>query len=220
MKKAILLSLSIFCTISLFSQVTLVLEPPMATGSADLDDISTNPKDVSAHATLTYNGTEAATFRWVLTVDTMPDQWAAAVCDVNFCYNPGTTFATFELNPGESSIMDVHAYPSGDLTMLEGAVPGVGTYSVKITEEGNPDNTVTGSYEITIVGNPIPSSLNELEVAQLKVFPNPASDYFRLDGPEGVESITLYNLLGRELANFAVNSGKTFDISPFPRGLY
>ena len=217
MKRALLLFLSIGLFVSLQAQITM--EPAQATGWADLDDLSTDPHDVKAHISITNNSTETKSFRWVLTILDQPSEWAAAVCDVNACYNPGTVFEDFDLAPNQTSIMDTHVYPSGDIQTLAGAVPGVGTYSIKVTEIGNSDNTTTGEYEITVVGNPI-TSLNELEIAQLRLFPNPATDFFQLEGPDGVEKITLYNLLGRELAQYQVNESQYYDISQLPIGLF
>lgn len=218
MKRALLL----FLSIGLFAglQAQIMMEPAQATGWADLDDLSTEPHDVKAHVSITNNSTETKSFRWVLTILDQPTEWAAAVCDVNACYNPGTVFEDFDLAPNQTSIMDAHAYPSGDLQTLEGAVPGVGTYTIKVTEIGNTDNTATAEYEITVVGSPITTSLSELEIAQLRLFPNPATDFFQLEGPDGVEKITLYNLLGREVAQYQVNESQSYDISHLPRGMF
>lgn len=219
MKRALLLFLSFGLFVSLQAQVTITMEPPQATGWADLDDLTTEPKDVKAHVSITNNSAETKSYRWVLTILDQPTEWAVAVCDVNTCYNPGTTFEDFDLAPNQTSIMDAHVYPSGDIQTLDGAVPGVGTYTIKVTEIGNSDNTATAEYEITVVGNPI-TSLNDLEIAQLRLFPNPATDFFQLEGPEGVEKITLYNLLGRELVQYQVNESQSYDISQLPKGMF
>ncbi len=219
MKKALLFIFSIMF-LGLSAQVTVTLEPSPSEGWADLGDDTTTPKNVTAHATITNTSTSDKTFRWILTVDSQEDPWAFAVCDINTCYNTDVTTETFTLIAGQSSIMDVHLYPSGDQTTLEGAVPGTGTATVKITEMQDPDNTVTGEYNFEIVGEAVPTSLTELELSQLKLFPNPTSDYFEVQGPEGVANVTIYNLFGTTIDNFSFQSGEKYSISNFAKGLY
>jgi len=219
MKKALLFVFSIMF-LGLSAQVTVTLQPIPSEGWANLDDDDTNPKNVNAHATITNTSDASKTFRWILTVDSQEEPWGFAVCDINTCYNAGVTTETFTLLAGQSSIMDVHVYPSGDQTTLEGAVPGTGSASLKITEMQDPDNTVTGTYNFNIEGEAVPTSLTELELSQLKLFPNPTADYFEVQGPEGVATVSIYNLFGTAIENFAFQSGEKYNVSNYAKGLY
>jgi len=220
MKKALLLFLSIGLFTGLQAQITIEFAPTVTMASADLDDPSTNPGDVVGHATVTNTSSETKTFKWNLIFGDHPESWEAAVCDVNTCYNVGTVTAQFDLAAGQTGTMDVHVYPSGNSGDLNGALPGMGFFSVKVSEIGNDDNNLTGDYEFNITGNPV-TSLNQLEIAQLRLFPNPTSNFFQLEGPEGVSKIGLYNLLGREVGRFEViGKSQSYDISHLARGMY
>ncbi len=218
MKKALLFIFSIM-VFGVTAQ-TVTLQPIPSAGWADLDDDSTNPKKVKAGSTITNTSDVSKNFRWTLTIESQEDPWGFAVCDINTCYNVGVTTETFTLAAGQSSIMDVYVYPSGDQQVLEGAVPGTGSATLFITEIGQPDNSITGEYNFTVDGAAVPTSLTELELAQLKLFPNPTSDYFEVQGPEGVSSVSIYNLFGTAIENFVFQSGEKYNISTYAKGLY
>jgi len=219
MKKALLFIFSIM-VFGLSAQVTVTLMPIPAEGMGDLNDDQSNRKDIKAHATVTNTSDASKTFRWILTVDSKEDPWGVAVCDINTCYNTDVTTETFTLAAGQSSILDVHVYPSGNLQSLEGAVPGTGKAFLKVTELTDTDNTITGEYNFTIVGDAVPTSLTELELAQLKLFPNPTADYFEVQGPQGVSTITVYNLFGTVVENLVFQSGEKYNVSNYAKGLY
>ncbi|MCB0642735.1 MAG: T9SS type A sorting domain-containing protein [Phaeodactylibacter sp.] len=58
------------------------------------------------------------------------------------------------------------------------------------------------------------------ELEQPTVFPNPAIDFISLKNPGTVQTIRIYNLVGRELRQFEVEMGKRYPVSDLPRGMY
>ena len=52
------------------------------------------------------------------------------------------------------------------------------------------------------------------------VYPNPTEDYVRLDRDEGVEKLTVYNLVGRKMLSYPVSKGGKYDLSTLPPGMY
>lgn len=220
MKRTILLFVIFSFVTQLQAQITLDLQPMVPTGWADLNDESTNPIDVKAHATVTNNGSETVTINWELITISHPQAWGVAVCDLNFCYNVGVHAQSFELAAGASSILDVHVYPSGSPSTLDGAQSGFGEFTMNVVDAANADNKLSVSYEVTIDPT-VSTTLLPEELLAINVFPNPTTDYFQLEGAEsGVERIALYTLLGRELVQFEVAPGKVYDMSAFPKGLY
>ncbi len=54
----------------------------------------------------------------------------------------------------------------------------------------------------------------------IKIFPNPATDYFELSQSEKVSQVVVFNLVGKELKRFDANDGQRYNISDLPKGLY
>ncbi len=55
----------------------------------------------------------------------------------------------------------------------------------------------------------------------IKVFPNPATHYIKLNDTEGVGSVEIYNLLGRKVRSYnSVTTDTQMDVEDLPRGMY
>lgn len=59
-----------------------------------------------------------------------------------------------------------------------------------------------------------------LKKIQLKVYPNPASDFIYLSSQKGVDQILIYNVVGRQIRDFKVSSDGKYDISSLSNGMY
>ena len=59
---------------------------------------------------------------------------------------------------------------------------------------------------------------NKVEV---KVYPNPATDFIALNNISNVKKITVYNLIGRQMKSFAChNADERHYVGDLPRGMY
>ena len=55
----------------------------------------------------------------------------------------------------------------------------------------------------------------------LKVFPNPATEYFQLnDRNNSVDQINIYNIVGKKMGSFNVEEGKKYYLDQLPKGMY
>lgn len=54
----------------------------------------------------------------------------------------------------------------------------------------------------------------------LKIYPNPASNFFKLKEVSGVTSIIVYNLVGRKIRQFQTEKNKAYAITDLPKGMY
>jgi len=55
---------------------------------------------------------------------------------------------------------------------------------------------------------------------ELKLFPNPAVDYFSLSENQIVERVLIFNLVGRQMKNFKARSREKYNIADLPKGMY
>ncbi len=65
------------------------------------------------------------------------------------------------------------------------------------------------------------SSSFRLDKQEIKVFPNPATQYFKLtDKSESVAMINIYNIVGKKMETFNVAEGSEYRLDRFPKGIY
>lgn len=64
------------------------------------------------------------------------------------------------------------------------------------------------------------SGINESKVTQYQIFPNPATDIFRISGLSGTEKLTIYNLIGVQVFTQEVANNESVNISHLQSGVY
>ena len=60
----------------------------------------------------------------------------------------------------------------------------------------------------------------EPEKVELRVFPNPATDYISITDNDVVSKITIYNLVGKEMKTFEALDQERYYVGDLPRGMY
>ena len=54
----------------------------------------------------------------------------------------------------------------------------------------------------------------------IKIYPNPAVNFIGLNKISGVNTIIIYNLVGRKMKRFIAQKGEKYNITDLPRGMY
>lgn len=62
------------------------------------------------------------------------------------------------------------------------------------------------------------ASLGQAE--DLRVFPNPVVEYFKVGNSDRVTTVRVTNSLGREVRRFTYRQNESYNISDLPRGFY
>ena len=60
----------------------------------------------------------------------------------------------------------------------------------------------------------------EMDVEAIKVFPNPAINYFEIAEDEGIHKIGVFSLIGKNVMTADHQAGKRYDVSEFRTGIY
>jgi len=105
-------------------------------------------------------------------------------------------------------------------TVVNGVVTAVGVGSATITVS-TVDGAKTAEFEITV--KDIINSLGDIQLADLVIYPNPASEYFTFGGLSGVIcNITIYNVIGAEVLTVdnVDSENSLISVSNFEDGLY
>ncbi len=192
------------------SQNTTILFSPQIVNA----NVSPDSFEVKARAFFKNTSNSTKKFVWKRTVIAMTSGWQSVVCDAKGCWAAAVNDAPeqIELAPNATSNIDVFARPNH--------ISGAATIEVKVVEVGNDANVVTGRFLFaTTTATKEPTKNN----ATVKIFPNPATDYFSIqDDYDVVEKVMVYNMIGRLMKNYntSTNASAHYTINDLPDGLY
>jgi hypothetical protein len=198
----ILLFVGLFTLHSVQAQSTFTLSPNPASATAGVDSIDV-PAD--AHVTNITNGT--IRLKWERNVISLTPGCETAVCDPNTCWARFINTKNFDMDAGEEGEMIVHFYNNG--------APCEGIVHVKVSNRDNPNDTIVGIYLFNQT-----SAAKDLPAANVKLFPNPTTEYFSLENAENVAAIRIFTLDGREVARFEPAATNLYSIQNQPIGNY
>lgn len=208
MKKTLLLFF-ICSAYLLTAQVTLRLITPEGSTTALASEV-----DIVAKGFLKNESEDTVTVSWKRNIIELTDGWETAVCDRNLCYLPtfeetsAETDTNLELLPGEESNFDIHVYPNG--------IEGAAIVDLIATDINDPNNTITGRYTF----NQTTTNTQFVTKSNIKIYPNPSAQYISLTDATAVERLMVYNIVGRAVSSFRVDSSNQYDISNLPIGIY
>lgn len=173
------------------------------TGSSDtkFEIYVTNSKDT------TY------TIYWQIVKDgTWPTQWSSYVCDKVLCYGEGLDKCPNE-NPNIIS-KGTHKF---EFHLLPNNTAGSSTATFKLFAGRDMQNQV---LSVPLNLTTTLSSTKDANVANIKVYPNPASEYFSVGNSSNVYRVVLYNLFGKEVKSFFHYNSAQHEISDLKSGMY
>lgn len=190
--------------------ITISLTPQIVNAPVSLDSFEVKAKAIFKN---TSNSTKK--FVWKRTIIAMTSGWQALICDSKGCWASGVSEAPeqIELAPNATSNIDVYVRPN--------RVTGAATIEVKVYEVGNETNAVTGRYLLATTTTT--KDVNSRTNTGVKVYPNPATDYFSIqDDYDVVERIVVYNMIGRVMKNYNTtnNTNNKYILNDLPEGLY
>jgi hypothetical protein len=164
--------------------------------------------DSPAHGVIENISNAPVTVNWVRNIIFLTPGIETAVCDPVTCWFPHVDSKTFTLDVDSSGQLTVHFYN-------EQEIGASGIVHLKLTNVNNAADTLTAVYTwSTLTGT------GELPIANVKLFPHPTTDFFRLANAEDVASMRLFTLDGREVQRFTASLDNTYSIGSQPVGNY
>ena len=207
-----LFTLIFLFTLSLTSFAQIVSDPSTLSATISEDE----KKEISMTVTNTagvYYGVW-----WKLVVgDDWPAEWKTFICDSQNCYTPNTYECPKENEFGpnaSSSAWSVKVDPSG--------VKGSSTLVMEFYSESSFTNLI-GTTEVGAVftaDSDLTSSSNDIFTGNLVLFPNPTQDYFSIKNDENISTVSLVNVIGKEIWTQKHNTGALYDVSNLFKGMY
>jgi hypothetical protein len=181
---------------------------------ADLSDFST---ELELPGKITNTSDQTIQIKWSQTLWDQPFEWQTEISDKDNYYladQKGYTDNDFilplSLEPGESFDLTIFIYPNGRA--------GTATYAIDIIDTKDPSAILeTMVFYMSIEHL---DKGDAITIRNVKVFPNPARDYFELTPNQMVDKITLYNSIGQRVKTFVAERGVKYDVTSIPNGLY
>ena len=201
-----------FSAIFLFSlagigQVTVTVDPSsfVLTGNP-LDH------DIAYHIEVTNTSSSTASIYWSKSMTNHPSTWTSWICDKALCYPPETNANPASkpnvLAPGESFDLQVHMNPD--------SIEGTADYVVNIIDNlGNILTSISGEFIINTT-----TGIKENSLSKLTVYPNPATEYFKVSEIPNLKNIELFNIIGNKVRSFDAIPQKQYYVGDLTDGIY
>jgi len=184
-------------------------------------DITDADLDLAIHTVITNNTEETVQLKWVRKIKEMPDSWETYICIDNFlCYFPESS-TNYDLDNAINDPLELTAGASLDMALhvLPQNVMGDGTFEVTIALTSHPDSVI-GKVEFNAVVRDLTSNSSYLRVQDIRIFPNPTTNYIMLTEYSQVSRLEIYSMLGRQMRSFDIIDDRSLNISDLPNGLY
>jgi hypothetical protein len=208
MNRILLLLIFVVSSLSLSAQY---LQGP---DSINIVTVSTT-EEVSRDAV--YNaGVDSSTVYWKLEkAPSFHSEWEFFVCDLNLCYNSNTE----RCPPNKPNLMTA----SGSTLIFHFKPNGVYGTSIVIVRYYSDKNFTQEVFSTQIninVTEGVSSTKDLSGLNNLKVYPNPATDYFQISNTVGVKKIVVYNMFGKEVKSYFHYPNAQHEISELKTGMY
>ncbi len=217
--KHLILLLSICYSAIVLAQPIIKVEPAnlSKTFEADLSDFGLM---LGMHTKVTNLTNQEIQLRWTRTVLNKPGEWLTQVCDNVRCYNPPVS-TNIDLQIGINEPVILGPNGSFDLTLyvVPSGVTGEGAFEINLALASNPAAILAkAGFSATV--NALTTSTYEARKVEIRIFPNPATEYFEITNNTLVDRVTVYNLLGREVRSYRTFDRGQYSLAGLPEGMY
>jgi len=97
---------------------------------------------------------------------------------------------------------------------------GTGKFAMDFFLAGQPDSLIGSATFDVQISNLVVNTRAVFQKQDIRLYPNPAADYFQLSSSAGVDRLILMNLLGRQVRTYRAFPGSRYDLNQVPDGIY
>lgn len=178
-------------------------------------DLSSVDDPIELSTTIKNISNEPIQIIWEQSFRDQPFEWDTEILDINSHYFSSSGFLQtwevmpIDLQPGESFDLTYFVTPNGRA--------GSAVYTINLID--NKGEQLVNSFHLYLTIHH-KKAQQRLTAKDIKLYPNPASDYFEITPNHLVDKIYLYNAIGQKVKTFYLNENFRFNIEDFPEGLY
>lgn len=203
----------------LLSLTALLFMAASASAQNSAFSLSLNPNYTTVQDTVTIyeskikvtNLTAAPlTLSWTRVIIETPPGVSTQVCDKLNCYFPSVSTGSYTMTPSDVDTFKIQYNNFSQAT-------GNAFVNLIIKSEANPSDVQTAEFRHVILSS---SSTNDLPAAQVRLYPNPATDYFVLENNVDVAALRIFDLNGRQVARYEAQGISRYDLRGMEAGIY
>lgn len=201
----------LFTFLNLHSQVSMTPSTLAVTVSEEIPEYVYN-------IGITNSGSSPISLWWkVQKAPGMPSAWETYTCDLNQCYLPGLDECPGSkpnVVPANSTVnFTLHFDPNGMVGQNKIWFQLYSDKSFKtLVAETDPDGLVIADKTLNVKFSSTGTDI--------KIFPNPADDYFVIKSDNNVAKVGIFNIVGKEIRSYKHTPGNSYDIADLSRGIY
>lgn len=177
-----------------------------------------NPSEelITFKVDLTNNGSEDVQLFWKLAKgENFPSNWATQVCDFQLCYGENvdqiSTALPNMLKAGETRDFKIYLLPYN--------TEGEADLTFSIFDDDNFSNEVVKMITNEIIISTT-TSVKDIRNDDIKIYPNPSTEYFQMAHDDRVSKVIIYNLAGKTIKELNHYKGKSQNIDFLRSGMY
>ncbi|MDX1941389.1 MAG: T9SS type A sorting domain-containing protein [Saprospiraceae bacterium] len=219
MKHLLLLIFFVLIQDLLLQAQVIKLEPETVTRSFVSQDLSDPSLQLQTSAKVINLTNQEVRLKWTRVIIDQPMEWETQVCDNSLCWLPHIS-SNIDVMTGANQPAIIKADTSFDigLYVVPNGFPGKGRFQLIFSLSNNPNIPIdTVTFEISVNQT---TSTTDISVSDVRLYPNPAVDYFELKNTKNIDRLMVYNLLGREVLSYSVYTGQQYSLTGLPDGLY
>jgi hypothetical protein len=210
MKKMYKLLCLIFVAIGMNAQVVLTPVNLSSTISEATEHVYT--------LTLTNNGSSPVNVWWQINKGAnFPTNWKAFFCDDNFCYTPAVEFTP----ANRANTIAAKSTVKWTFHLDPSSQTGSGKVQVQFFSDSQRRTLLAETLKDAVIT--ADKSLNTKNIGKaidIKISPNPTTDYFSLQNDNAVSKLAIYNIVGKEVEIFKHATGNLYNVADYPNGIY
>ena len=186
-------------------------------------DITNPDLDLGISSVLTNNTDQEVDIYWNRVQTEKPDSWETYICiDGVLCYSP-VNDTNYDPDNGINEPLKLKAGETLDfaLHLLPNQVEGDGTFEATLALGSKPDSVIAKiNYNVNIRDQERTTGTFALTAAEIRIFPNPATEYFMLSEYSQLSRVDIYSMLGRRMRSYEIIDDRSLSLSGLPDGLY
>lgn len=184
-------------------------------------DLSDSFLTLEMKTKVTNTSGDSIALKWTRLELDKPGEWDTQVCDNVDCYIP---IVGSNIDPDLGLNAPVILAPDSSLDMilyvLPNGIPGSGRIELDISLVENQDSILETIVYLPDIRQATITNIQEWLERDLRMYPNPATDYFELTNTEYVDELIIYNRIGRQVASYRVTPGDRYPVYQLPDGIY
>lgn len=163
---------------------------------------------------LNTTGEEVTAYWELIPSEDFPEEWETFLCDNNLCYTPWVKNcpegSPNMFAPNQTQQWILHLKPKG--------VMGTAQMTLRLHYPQASGDSLSVDHVFQIAAGT--SSTVEIDLAELLIYPNPATDYIQIRNDESIKQINVYNVVGKQLRSFNHTAGQSHSVQDLNKGIY